>query len=507
MTAARSPGKSLTPHEVPANLRPVSQQRVTSPDLVLPWGRTRGASEAPCPSLVLAWSLDEPERVGEILAVRGPACIGRGENLADDPAPRIHPMRVRPGYTIPRLPIANARISRQQLAVSPLEGGQLEVRCIGRTPMFVNGRAASEAVVSANDLIELRNAAIFLVTERRATLAEPRSGDEPRFDFGVPDEHGIVGESELAHRLREQLAFAASTSRHVLLLGPSGTGKELAARAIHALSDRRAKTFVSRNAATLPEGIVDAELFGNMRGYPNPGMPERPGLLGEAHESTLFLDEIGDLPERLQVHLLRAMDDDGEYQRLGDSRPRRSSFRLVAATNRPLSSLKHDFLARFTHRIHLPSLDERRDDLPLVMRSLLVRAAHADPSIAERFFERRGGQMAEPRVTPLLVTRLLRHRFTHNVRELDRLLWLAIGGAREDYLDVTPELEAELGEPVSTATEASEVDASAIERALLDSSGNISAAARALGLRNRYVLLRLIKKHGVDVAGTDTEDA
>ena len=88
MTAARSPGKSLTPHEVPANLRPVSQQRVTSPDLVLPWGRTRGASEAPCPSLVLAWSLDEPERVGEILAVRGPACIGRGENLADDPAPR-----------------------------------------------------------------------------------------------------------------------------------------------------------------------------------------------------------------------------------------------------------------------------------------------------------------------------------------------------------------------------------------------------------------------------------
>ena len=95
----------------------------------------------------------------------------------------------------------------------------------------------------------------------------------------------------------------------------------------------------------------------------------------------------------------------------------------------------------------------------------------------------------------------------YDVRELDRLLWLAIGGAREDYLDVTPELEAELGEPVSTATEASEVDASAIERALLDSSGNISAAARALGLRNRYVLLRLIKKHGVDVAGTDTEDA
>jgi DNA-binding NtrC family response regulator len=487
----------------------VSQQRATSPDLALPWGRTRGASEAPCPSLVLAWSLDEPERVGEILAVRGPCCVGRGENLADDPAPRIHPMRVRPGYTIPRLPLANARISRQQLTLRPLDGGQLQVRCIGRTPMFVNGRHTSEAVVSANDLIELRNAAIFLVAERRATLAEPRSGDEPRFDFGVPDEHGIVGESELAHRLREQLAFAAGTSRHVLLLGPSGTGKELAARAIHALSERHARAFVSRNAATLPEGIVDAELFGNTRGYPNPGMAERPGLLGEAHDSTLFLDEIGDLPERLQVHLLRAMDDDGEYQRLGDARPRRSSFRLVAATNRPLSSLKHDFLARFTHRIHLPSLDERRDDLPLVMRSLLVRAAHADPGIAARFFERRAGELAEPRITPALVSRLLRHRYTHNVRELDRLLWLAIGGAQEDYLDLTPDLEAELGEPppASPVTEASEVDVPAIERALLEASGNISAAARSLGLRNRYVLLRLLKKHGIEAAGHDPEDA
>ena len=291
----------------------------------------------------------------------------------------------------------------------------------------------------------------------------------------------------------------------MLLLGPSGTGKELAARAIHGLSSRRAKIFVSRNASTLPEGIVDAELFGNAKGYPNHGMPERLGLLGEADESTLFLDEIGDLPERLQVHLLRALDDGGEYQRLGESRTRRSSFRLVAATNRPLDSLKHDFLARFTHRITLPSLDERRDDVPLVVRALLLRAAHADASIAKRFFEIRDGALAEARIAPELVTRLLRHRFSGNVRELDRLLWLAIGTTREPYLHLTPEVAAELGEPMplGDAVEPTELDRASIERALAENAGSVSAAARSLGLRNRYVLHRLMKKLGVAGEGDD----
>jgi transcriptional regulator with GAF, ATPase, and Fis domain len=98
----------------------------------------------------------------------------------------------------------------------------------------------------------------------------------------------------------------------VLLLGESGAGKELAARAIHGLGDRRARPLVARNAATMPETLIGAELFGNVKNFPNPGMPERPGLIGEADRSTLFLDEIGDLPEACQVHLLRVLDDGGE---------------------------------------------------------------------------------------------------------------------------------------------------------------------------------------------------
>src|SRR6185369_7117992 len=120
---------------------------------------------------------------------------------------------------------------------------------------------------------------------------------------------------------------------------------------------------------------VDAELFGNVKNYPNPGTPEREGLIGEADGSTLFLDEIGELPVHMQAHLLRVLDRGGEYQRLGDSRAQRADLRVVAATNRPLDALKHDFLARLTLRLEIPSLDERRDDIPLLARHLLRRAA------------------------------------------------------------------------------------------------------------------------------------
>src|SRR5262249_46286359 len=153
------------------------------------------------------------------------------------------------------------------------------------------------------------------------------------FPFGRADADGFVGESPAAWDLRDRLAFIGPQAGHVLLVGESGVGKELAARALHARSRRSRRPLVSRNAATLPEALIDAELFGHARDYPNAGMPERAGLVGEADGGTLFLDEIGELPEARQAHLLRLLDG-GEYQRLGDPRVRRADVRFIAATNR-----------------------------------------------------------------------------------------------------------------------------------------------------------------------------
>src|SRR5262249_39430583 len=152
--------------------------------------------------------------------------------------------------------------------------------------------------------------------------APPEAGAHP---FGEPDADGLVGESPAMWALRGAIAAAARRDLHALVLGPSGTGKELVARAIHARSARSGRPLVARNAATIPESLMDAELFGNVRSYPNPGTPERAGLIGQAHRSTLFLDEIAELPVSLQAHLLRVLDE-GDYQRLGEATARKSDF-------------------------------------------------------------------------------------------------------------------------------------------------------------------------------------
>ncbi|MBL8609438.1 MAG: sigma-54-dependent Fis family transcriptional regulator [Myxococcales bacterium] len=429
-------------------------------------------------------------------------CLGRGGPLSDDPAPRGGFFRSRPGQAAPCPPVGNARVSRLHLVLAP-EGDALRVRSLGRAPLKINGTLTKDGLAREGDVVEIHNAAVFYVSLRPRVLpAAPGVGDA--FGFGEPDAFGLVGESEAAWALRQAYAFAASTDRHVLVLGESGVGKELAARSIHGMSDRHERPFIARNAATMPDTLIDAELFGNAKNYPNAGMPERAGLVGEADGSTLFLDEIGDLPEKSQVHLLRVLDSDGEYQRLGEARSRRSAFRLVAATNRAAQSLKHDFLARFVHRIEIPGLPQRREDIPLVVARILSTIAAKNPRIGERFFERRAGALAEARITPELVSRLIRHPFTHHVRELERVLWLAIGCAQADYIGVTPEVEGELRDSAESATEVAEIGKEALERALADNDRSPTKAAKALGLKNRYVLIRLLKKHGLS-AGTDSD--
>ncbi|MCC6555549.1 MAG: sigma-54-dependent Fis family transcriptional regulator [Polyangiaceae bacterium] len=477
----------------------------TQSNPLLSWGQYRQKIDRDVLHLAIAWSCDEPRRIGEVAAIMEPCILGRGLPPSDDSVPRtlFHQQRpVEPGRMAP---LDGPHVSRRQLELTPLRDGTLKVRSLSRRPLILHGEIVERGVVRPGDTVTVQDVLVLLVVQRRCRRPTlPICSPVPVFPFGEADAYGIVGESSAAWALREAIAFAASSGKHVLVLGESGVGKELAARAIHALSPQCGGPFVARNAATFPEGLVDAELFGTARGFPNAGSPERRGLIAEADGGTLFLDEIGELPPQLQVHLLRVLDRGGEYQRLGEARTRRSSFRLVAATNRPADALKHDLCARFTLRVEVPGLGQRREDVPLLLQHLLARVARATPALAARYFEQRAGGVAEARVDGHLVEALLQHRFSLHTRELERLMWVALGTSPGDVLTLTPELRAAMKidetapeRASAPSTDPRTVGRAEIEAALAAVGGSITEAARELGLKNRFVLYRLMKRLGM----------
>jgi DNA-binding NtrC family response regulator len=461
--------------------------------------RTDGEpSPSPAHALVVAWSLVEPERTGEV-ALLGDDCpaliLGRGGSLPDDVAPRVRFVRHRAGQVEPRPPLGAPGLSRRQVLLRPSPAG-IAFERIARRAVRHNGVEADAGVLRAGDVLTLHNQ-LVLVCTRRVT-SSPFAHETIATPFGAADRDGIVGESEAAWRLRGDLAHAAASEAHVLVLGESGTGKELAARAVHRRSSRSDRPFVSRSAAAIPSTLIDAELFGSRRDYPNAGMPEREGVVGAAHRGTLFLDEIGELAPELQTHLLRLLDSGGEYHRLGDATARRSDLRFVAATNRPATDLKHDFAARFPVRVTLPGLDARPEDVPLLARYLLDEAAATQPNLRERFFEISAAGVAFARLDPGFIEALLRWRWTTHVRELKTHLWASIRSSTGHFLTTPPEMAATREEPGARAADANEPSARAVREALARHAGNQSKAYAELGLPSRFALYRLMRKHGID---------
>jgi DNA-binding NtrC family response regulator len=291
--------------------------------------------------------------------------------------------------------------------------------------------------------------------------------------FGDVDALGIVGESPALWALRHAIVRAAGQDEHTLILGPSGAGKELTARALHHLSGRAAGPWVAHNAAAIPEGLIAAELFGNCRGYPNAGTPERLGLIGAADGGVLMLDEIGELSMAG-----RALDSEGHYQRLGESRGRRSNVRVIGATNQPRGALRSDFSARFQVQLELPGLAQRREDIPLLCRHLLRDAG----------IERHVG---EPLMRALMTATLGTH-----VRALRAILMRAHQTSSQGMLCVPPR---GLEPKEVMAPEGGSLTPASIRRALVAHFGNREATANALGLSSRYVLYRLMKVHGITI--------
>lgn len=479
-------------------------------------------------ALVIVWSAEGAQRLGELAWVTGarPWILGRGLRGGEDQGKRLLFGRQLPDSWSPTGPLTEPSISRHQLTIH-LSRGALSVGVVGRCPTFINGELIKEsAQLSAGDLITFKNQVMLLCVERLTTIpAMPASTDGQWRDhqFGQPDSCGMVGESAAIWELRARLASLGSLDEHALILGESGAGKELAAQSIHKLSSRSQYPFVSRNAATIPDSLIDAELFGHAQNFPNPGMPERPGLLGSAHRGSLFLDEIGDLPQPAQTHLLRVMDNDGEYQRLGESQIRSADVRLIAATNRELEVFRADLLARFMVRVELSGLDKRCEDIPLLAQHLLRLALDDSPSLS-RFQDSKTGHF---RLDPKLIEKLLKWPYTTHIRELKRLLMESASMSTDQYIsgafielperrtsEAGPHAGSQVGSqagsqatstqpPVHNDLESLTKDD--IIEALAETQGNVTRAARVLELSSRYALIRLLKKYEVDPA--DYRDA
>lgn len=467
-----------------------------------PDDRTESASDvAPtCLGLVIVWSRDEPERVGEIAFVPGgeELVLGRGGAQVKG---RVQFVAQRPALNVPRPALEAPGLSRAQLR---LRGAAHHIgfERVGQCPVLRDGVPSDHGQIAPGSILTIQGQLMLLCVERDCVL--PSSGHlalHQAGKFGEPDVLGLVGESACMWALREDVALLASARAHVLVTGPSGSGKELVSRAVHRLSARASGPFVARSAATLPATLVDAELFGNLRNYPNPGMAEREGLVGAAHGGSLFLDEIGELGGDAQAHLLRVLDAAGEYHRLGEARTRSSDLRVIAATNRPEASLKADFAARFDLRISVPGLDERREDLPLLCRHLMLGIAEQLPAAGRFFAERRGGLY--PRHARRFMEALMTHPFALHVRELRELLWRSARESKGDVLECPRSLVGAIvpSVPAPSFAQASEVER--IRDVIERHGGSSKRAAAELGLSNRFALYRLMRKHGIRASKTE----
>jgi DNA-binding NtrC family response regulator len=318
----------------------------------------------------------------------------------------------------------------------------------------------------------------------------------------------LVGHSPPIIEVMKTLARAAPTQATVLLLGETGTGKELVARTIHGYSERNGRRFVAVNCSALAEGLLESELFGHLRGAFTGAAGARPGLFREADRGTLFLDEIGDISPALQARLLRALQEH-EIVPVGSETPVKVDVRIIAATHRDIGALvragkfREDLYYRLNVvTLHLPPLRERKQDIPLLMDHFL-----------RELTERHGrGPVA---VDPEAQHRLLSYDWPGNIRELQNVLERALVLAEQDVIG--PEhLPAEVrpggGAPEPPVPDAGgsagaepppnallsleEIERRHVMRVLEATGGSREEASRILGI-SRRTLTRMVQRWGL----------
>ena len=326
-------------------------------------------------------------------------------------------------------------------------------------------------------------------------LVQLRRAVDTRLGF-----EGIVGANPSMQALLGQVAAVADTQARVLVLGETGTGKELIAHALHARSRRARGPFVAVNCGALPEGLLESELFGHERGAFTGAVRQHAGRFEQADGGTLFLDELGEISAAMQVRLLRVLET-GEVTRVGGDQPVRVDVRVVAATNRDLADEVRAgrFRADLYYRLNvvalrIPPLRERRDDIPALV------AHFADtPS-------KRHGRPA-PRFSPEVMVQLVRHTWSGNVRELEHVVERAVllsGGGTVTALDLpcAPGIVATTTTPFAgptlTALEGTTLpdlvdrwERELVMQALAEAEGVQAQAARRLGVSRSNLAYRL----------------
>ncbi len=349
-------------------------------------------------------------------------------------------------------------------------------------------QVASQVAIAVENSIAYRDLA-----EMKERLATEKLylEDEIRLDQNIGN---MVGEAPAFQAVLKSIQTVAPTDATVLILGETGTGKELVARAIHDLSSRGKGSFVKVNCAAIPASLLESELFGHEKGSFTGAVAQKIGRFELAHRGTLFLDEIGEMPLELQPKLLRAIQDQ-EFERVGGNRTIRTDARFVAATNRDLKAMveENKFRADLYYRlhvfpVHVPSLRYRREDIPLLTRYFVQKHAQ------------RMGRNIDT-IPASVLDALTNHDWPGNIRELQNVLERSVILTNGNVLQLAmaPELIGKPAPPASRSsrpTESDDAERERILRALEKAKGQVGGpdgAAASLGL-NRTTLQSRMRK-------------
>lgn len=403
----------------------------------------------------------EGDDQGRTVTVKGPVVVGKAKDV--------------------ELSLADRAVSRRHVELRPAGDG-LWLRDLESTNgTFLRGTRVREAVLQPGESFKVGRTRI----EVRSSTSRRRVPLSKRTRFGA-----LVGESTAMRRLFALLERVAPTDVTVLIEGETGTGKELAAKAIHEKGPRADRPFIVVDCSAVSPTLIEAELFGHAKGSFTSADRERPGAFETADGGTIFLDEIGELPLELQPKLLRVLQE-REVRRVGEQRLRRIDVRVVAATNRDLADevgrgrFREDLYYRLAvFRVRMPALRERADDIPILVRHFL--RDRPDVNISEE-----------------TLRKLRSSSWPGNVRELHNAVERAILLSFEEMesqsismngselnVDASRPFKEVKGELIDT------FELKYLSSLMENAEGNVSRAARQAGIDRKH-LERLLKKHGL----------